>query len=111
MKSVDGLFDWYMVVFRLLFKFVVVLFIICFYVYCFLMFLGLFYVIYLFYIYIVVSLIFEGIVVIVLLMMGIELEVVFDKLFLVYFFLDFWGKRWNLLVSNFMCVFIYDLML
>ncbi|XP_024369341.1 acyl-CoA--sterol O-acyltransferase 1 [Physcomitrium patens] len=111
LKSVDGSLDWHMVVLRLLFKFVVVLLITCSYAYRSSMPLGLLYVIYSFHIYIVASLIFEGIAAIVSPMMGIELEAAFDKPFLAHSLSDFWGKRWNLLVSNLMRVSIYDPML
>jgi len=65
-------------------------------------------VLYSFFIYIAVSLIFEGIAALVSPLMGIELEPSFNKPFLADSLADFWGKRWNLLVSNLLRVSIYD---
>jgi hypothetical protein len=97
-----------MVVLRLLFKFVFLGLIIRSYRYRDAMHVGLVGLVYSFEIYVACSLIFEGIAAVVSPMVGIELEAAFDKPFLAHSLADFWGRRWNLLVSNLLRVSVYD---
>lgn len=108
LKGVDESQEMHTVVIRLLFKFVCVMVMTYSFDYRASMPIGLLYFLYSFYIYVVCSLIFEGIAAVVSPLMGIELEPSFDKPFLAHSLADFWGKRWNLLVSNLLRVSVYD---
>ncbi|KAG0589662.1 hypothetical protein KC19_1G037700 [Ceratodon purpureus] len=108
LKAVEASQETPLVVLRLLFKFVFLGVIVYSYKYRDLMHVGVLALVYSFDIYVACSLIFEGIAAVVSPLMGIELEPAFDKPFVAHSLADFWGKRWNLLVSNLLRVSIYD---
>ncbi|CAK9189630.1 unnamed protein product [Sphagnum troendelagicum] len=66
------------------------------------------YMMYSFHIYVSCSLVFDGLAMIVSAATGIELEPAYNKPFLSSSLTDFWGKRWNLLVSNLMRTAVYE---
>jgi hypothetical protein len=65
------------------------------------------YMMYSFHIYVLCSLVFDGLATIVSAATGIELEPAYNKPFLSSSLTDFWGKRWNLLISNLMRTAVY----
>jgi hypothetical protein len=105
---VDASQEWHMVVLRLLFKFMILMLLTSSYVYRSSMPSLLLYIIYSLHVYINCSLVFEGITAVVSPMLGIQLEAAYNKPFLANSLSDFWGQRWNLLVSNLLRVSIYD---
>lgn len=66
------------------------------------------YFIYCWHMYIVCSLMFEGIAAAVSPLLGIELEAAYDKPFLAHSLANFWGQRWNILISDLLRVSVYD---
>ncbi|CAM6021247.1 unnamed protein product [Sphagnum balticum] len=66
------------------------------------------YMMYSFQIYVSCSLVFDGLATIVSAATGIELEPAYNKPFLSSSLTDFWGKRWNLLISNLMRTAVYE---
>ena len=110
-KWVDESQAWQVVVLRLLFKLVVLMLITSSYKYRSSIPSLLLYVLYTLHMYVSCSLVFEGIAGVVSPMLGIQLEAAFDKPFLAHSVSDFWGRRWNLLVSNLLRVSVYDPML
>lgn len=108
LRAADASQETPLVVLRLLFKFVCLVLITYSYTFREAMHVGLLSMVYSFDIYVACSLIFEGIAAVVSPVMGIELEAAFNKPFRAHSLADFWGKRWNLLVSNLLRVSIYD---
>lgn len=51
---------------------------------------------------------FEGIAATVSPLLGIELEAAYDKPFLAHSLANFWGQRWNILISDLLRVSVYD---
>ncbi|CAK9190856.1 unnamed protein product [Sphagnum jensenii] len=66
------------------------------------------YMMYSFHIYVSCSLVFDGLATIVSAATGIELEPAYNKPFLSSSLTEFWGKRWNLLISNLMRTAVYE---
>lgn len=66
------------------------------------------YFVYCWHMYIICSLMFEGIAATVSPLLGIELEAAYDKPFLAHSLANFWGQRWNILISDLLRVSVYD---
>ncbi|KAG0562986.1 hypothetical protein KC19_9G187400 [Ceratodon purpureus] len=110
-KWVDASQEWHIVVLRLLFKLIVLMLLTSSYIYRSSIPSLLLYIIYSLHMYISCSLLFEGITAVVSPMLGIQLEAPYNKPFLAHSLSNFWGQRWNLLVSNLLRVSVYDPML
>jgi hypothetical protein len=66
------------------------------------------YMMYSFHIYVSCSLVFDGLATIVSAATAIELEPAYNKPFLSSSLTEFWGKRWNLLISNLIRTAVYE---
>ena len=66
------------------------------------------YFVYCWHMYIICSLMFEGIAAMVSPLIGIELEAAYDKPFVAHSLANFWGQRWNILISDLLRVSVYD---
>jgi len=99
---------WYIVLLRLFFKFIFLAMIIASYSFRAQLPWWVIYILYSAQIYITPSLIFDGVSLLASAALGIEIEPAFNKPFLSDSLTDFWGRRWNLLVSNLMRVAVYE---
>ncbi|KAG0561978.1 hypothetical protein KC19_9G107700 [Ceratodon purpureus] len=107
-KWVDASQQWHIVVLRLLLKLIVLMLLTSSYIYRSSIPSLLLYIIYSLHLYISCSLLFEGITAVVSPMLGIQLEAPYNTPFLAHSLSNFWGQRWNLLVSNLLRVSVYD---
>jgi len=99
---------WYIVLLRLFFKFIFLAMIVASYSFRAQLPWWVIYILYSAQIYITPSLIFDGVSLLASAALGIEIEPAFNKPFLSDSLTDFWGRRWNLLVSNLMRVAVYE---
>jgi hypothetical protein len=99
---------WYIVLLRLFFKFIFLAMVIASYSFRAQLPWWVIYMLYSAQIYITPSLIFDSVSLLASAALGIETEPAFNKPFLSDSLTDFWGRRWNLLISNLMRVAVYE---
>ncbi|CAK9190739.1 unnamed protein product [Sphagnum troendelagicum] len=99
---------WYIVLLRLFFKFIFLAMIIASYSFRAQLPWWVIYILYSAQVYITPSLIFDGVSLLASVALGIETEPAFNKPFLSDSLTDFWGRRWNLLISNLLRVAVYE---
>lgn len=100
--------EWHFVMIRLLFKFLILALLCLLYKYRGKIPQGLVYFIYCWHMYVLCSMMFEGLAALVSPILGIEMEAAFNKPFLAHSLNDFWGRRWNILISDLLRVSVYD---
>jgi hypothetical protein len=99
---------WYIVLLRLFFKFIFLAMIIASYSFRAQLPWWVIYILYSAQVYITPSLIFDSVSLLASVALGIETEPAFNKPFLSDSLTDFWGRRWNLLISNLLRVAVYE---